>query len=329
MTTRNNELERFKTKINFCEYAESLGFVLDKRGSSRCSAVMRHANGDKIVVARTASRHWVYFNVHGVSARPNGDSGTIIDFVQARKKLSLGEVRKELRPWLGNAPPFPVRPPTQLPVNLRPTEHDAAKVLGTWMNGKQIGDTQAFLVNDRRIPCSVLADPIFADRLRIDRRSNILFPHWNRNGSLCGYEVKNRSFTGFAPGGTKGLWCSRPLTADHVMVLAETAIDALSVAAIFGTDGKRFFSTAGQISPSQATCICSAVSRMPANAEIWLAFDHDNGGLQLAQQVKDALVTLTNNTRKVIMSLPPNFGEDWNDVLRNEAKLLLPRFHNE
>ena len=326
MVTRNEELENFKTLINLCEYAESLGFQLDRKSSSRCSAVMTHPNHDKIVVARTSSGHWVYFNVHGGS---QDDSGTIIDFVQARKKIALGDVRKELRPWIGKPRLVEHGGSRLLPMDLQPAEYDAARVLGKWLNAKRMGSSLSYLLNDRRIPSSVLADPIFADRLRTDQRSNILFPHWNQHGSLCGYEVKNRGFTGFAPGGTKGLWCSRPRTDDQIMVLAETAIDALSVAAIFGADGKRFFSTAGQISPSQATCIRSAVSRMPADAEIWLAFDHDDGGLKLAHQVKDALATLTASTRKVITSLPPNFGEDWNDVLRNNVKPQLPSPHND
>ena len=326
MLTRDAELEKFKKQINLCEYAASVGFFLDQNSSSRCSAVMRHSNGDKVVIAVTSSKHWVYFNVHGGSQE---DSGTIIDFVQARKKVTLGDVRKELRPWIGKPRLVEQGGSRLLPMDLQPAEYDAARVVGKWMNAKRITSSPRYLLNDRRLPSSVLADPVFADRLRTDQRSNILFPHWNQHGSLCGYEVKNRNFTGFAPGGTKGLWCSRPRTHDQTMVLAETAIDALSVAAIFGPAGKRFFSTAGQISPAQAACVCSAVKRMSADAEIWLAFDHDDGGLKLAQQVKDALSTLTGNTRKVIMSLPPNFGEDWNDVLRNNVKPQLPSPHND
>jgi hypothetical protein len=34
------------------------------------------------------------------------------------------------------------------------------------------------------------------------------FPHFDQLG-LCGYELKNRNFTGFAPGGEKGLWSSQ------------------------------------------------------------------------------------------------------------------------
>src|SRR5690606_18362562 len=62
--SRTDELEEFKSQINFCEYAASRGFALDRRLSSRSSAVMRHPSGDKIIVARQSNRHWIYFNVH-------------------------------------------------------------------------------------------------------------------------------------------------------------------------------------------------------------------------------------------------------------------------
>jgi hypothetical protein len=35
----------------------------------------------------------------------------------------------------------------------------------------------------------------FAGRIRIDVRGNAVFPHIDRDG-VCGYEIKNRSFTG-------------------------------------------------------------------------------------------------------------------------------------
>ena len=326
MATRDEELEKFKTLINLCEYAESLGFELDQQSSSRCSVVMKHPNHDKIVVARSSSRHWVYFNVHGGA---HDDSGTIIDFVQARKKFTLGDVRKELRPWIGKSQLVKQRISTFFPMDLEPSVYDAARVLGNWINANRIGSWQSYLLNDRRIPSSVLGNPIFVDRLRTDQRSNVLFPHWDQHGSLCGYEVKNRGFTGFAPGGTKGLWCSRPHADDQIMVLAETAIDALSVAAIFGTEKKRFFSTAGQISPTQAVCIRSAVSQMPVDAEIWLAFDNDSGGRKLVQQVTDALAELSDNQRKVVVALPSTVGDDWNDVLRKGTCPGSPRIEND
>jgi len=44
------ELDRFKTEINLSQFAASRGYQLDKRESSPNSAVMRHPEGDKIII---------------------------------------------------------------------------------------------------------------------------------------------------------------------------------------------------------------------------------------------------------------------------------------
>jgi len=92
-----DELEDFKTTINLSEYAASEGYCIDRRASSRNSVAIRHASGDKIVIARGQDNHWMYFSV-----RDDTDNGTLIDFVQNRKGCKLGGVRQELRPWVGS-----------------------------------------------------------------------------------------------------------------------------------------------------------------------------------------------------------------------------------
>ena len=89
------ELESFKTSIDLRTYAAGQGYTLDRKASWRGSAVMRHANGDKVIIKRDADEHYVYFSV-----RDQNDHGTIIDFVCRRLNISLGTARKELRPWL-------------------------------------------------------------------------------------------------------------------------------------------------------------------------------------------------------------------------------------
>lgn len=108
--TRDSELEAFKTAIDLRAYAASLGYALDRRESWRGSSVMRNEQtGDKIIVKCDSDNHHVYFSV-----RDNADNGSIVDFAMRRKKLNLGQVRKELRPWIGrqsadmpNFPPLP------------------------------------------------------------------------------------------------------------------------------------------------------------------------------------------------------------------------------
>ena len=100
------ELETFK-RIDLRAYAASLGYALDRRESWASSAVMRGAADDKIIVKRDGDGHYVYFSV-----RDDRDNGLIIDFVQKRRGLTLGALRKELRPWVGMS--APVIPPTRL-----------------------------------------------------------------------------------------------------------------------------------------------------------------------------------------------------------------------
>ena len=104
-----DELERFKTAINLTEYAASQGYQLDKRASSRNSVVMRHPGGDKVVIARGEDEHWIYFSV-----RDESDNGSIIDFIQYRRRCSHGDARRELRPWIGGAVPRPASPSTTM-----------------------------------------------------------------------------------------------------------------------------------------------------------------------------------------------------------------------
>lgn len=92
---RVKQLDRFKTEINLVEYATSIGYEYQPRESSPNSALLRHHSGDKIVIVTNTQGHGIYFSFHD-----DKDQGTIIDFVQQRNNFNLGEVRKELRPWL-------------------------------------------------------------------------------------------------------------------------------------------------------------------------------------------------------------------------------------
>lgn len=60
----DEELEHFKTRINLTELVAGQGYELDRRESSRNSAVMRHPGGDNIIIARNEDNgNWIYFSV--------------------------------------------------------------------------------------------------------------------------------------------------------------------------------------------------------------------------------------------------------------------------
>ena len=197
---RQDELDGFKRRINLTEYAATLGYRLDRRASSRNSAVMAHPAGDKIIVAKGEDGHWVFFSV-----RDAADNGSIIDFIQTREGGSLGDVRKALRQWVGGSAPANVpRPPADaFSPDLDHIRKDLVDVRRRYEMMKPIEGHHAYLEDERRIPWHILTDPLFADRIRVDERNNAVFPHFNRDG-LCGFEIKGRALLALPPEPSKG-----------------------------------------------------------------------------------------------------------------------------
>jgi Toprim-like/Protein of unknown function (DUF3991) len=297
------ELESFKSRIDLRAYAAAQGYQLDRKESWRGSSVMRHPNGDKVIIKRRDNGHYLYFSV-----RNDEDNGSIIDFVQHRQHLSLGTVRKELRPWLG-APPVAVPDFPALPKMAK----DRMRVETEYAR-MQKADRHAYLESERGIPAALLESERFAGRVRIDARGNAVFPHFDTEG-LCGYEIKNAGFTGFAAGGTKGLWFSHTRADDNRLVICEGAIDALSHATLFPDEHARYASIGGQVSPLQPELIRAAAARMLVGAEIVAAMDADANGARLADVVKDAVRLVGRDDLRFILQEPTGF-KDWNDHLR-------------
>jgi len=179
-----------------------------------------------------------------------------------------------------------------------------------------------YLENDRSLPAPLLEDPRFAGRIRTDSKGNAVFPHFNREG-LCGYEIKNRGFTGFASGGTKGLWSSHEEDGDTRLVVCESAIDALSHAALFPAPGTRYASIGGQMNPLQPELVRAAAARMPVGSEIVAAMDADTEGRKLADVVRQAVELSGRSDLRFSVHEPVGF-KDWNDQLRGKPIASLP-----
>ena len=309
MMNQDAELESFKKEIDLRQFAVRLGYEIDQCESWRGSTVLRRG-ADKIVVKRNGNGHYVFFSV-----RDDGDNGTVIDFLQRRQKLSLGAVRQILRPWIG-------QPATsaQFP-RLEPASPDRMRVEGAY---RRMANAQRFpyLEYKRCVPVAVLLSPRFAGRMRIDSLGNTVFPHFDAEG-LCGYEIKNCGFTGFAAGGQKGLWFSRTQPEDRRLVIAESAIDALSYATVFPDpeDRTRYASLGGRPSSRQAALVRTTIARLPARAEVVAAFDADDAGRKLVEMVREFVASVAIRTGRSDLifetRLPADEGEDWNQVLQN------------
>lgn len=298
------EAERLKTEIDLRVFAKSKGYELDLKESCPNSAVMRHAGtGDKIIIKRDKDGHFVYFSV-----RDDQDNGTIFDFVQRREHCSFGAVRKELRSFISLPAPLfvPYSP-------LAPVPKDRIRVERTYAR-MQPATRHPYLENERRIPSAILESRRFAGRVRIDARGNAVFPHFDRD-SLCGFEIKNHGYTSFAKGGTKGLWTSHLQHSDNRLVIAESAIDALSYAALFPDENARYASIGGRPTPAQRELIRAEAFALPESSTVVAAMDGDAAGRELAEMVLEAARMVDRPDLRFETQLPTG-AKDWNDVLR-------------
>ena len=304
------EIEHFKTEINFAEYASTVGYEIDHKESSRNSLVMRReSDADKIVITTARNGTGMYFSV-----RDNTDNGTIIDFVQKRHCGTLGQVRQKLRTWLDPA----TRPQVQCdycqPI---PTTKDEQSVLQFWQRSKLIQDGDCGYLESRGITYDDLCKLGINDLTKVDTRGNILFGHYGEYG-LIGFEMKNKKFTGFPKGGSKGLWGAGGQNNVHRIVVCESAIDALSYSKLHPDGEAVYLSFGGSWNPQQPDLLNGWFNQHFPGTEIVAAVDNDPGG----DDYTAALDELAPG--RVKRHSPATRGEDWNDVLMERLGLRAP-----
>lgn len=297
-------LEQFKSEINLSQFAASYGYQLDRRESSSNSVAMKRG-GEKIVISKVTDKgttHWAFFTIGDFAA-----NGTIIDFVMQQDRCSLGRARQILRQWSGSPPPVQ---PIHYAHRLDPITRDRAAILREYARLTASAAHPALIA--RGIPAAAQAAPRFAGSILQDERGNACFPHRDRDG-VSGWEIKNNGFTGFAKGGEKGLWFSRTKASDTALVIAESALDALSYAALHPDDKARYFSTGGSLNPKQPALIATVLEKMPRPAVVILATDNDPAGHELAATIQ----SLAPKASGLEFRRPlPEVGKDWNDQLQ-------------
>ena len=312
-----DELERFKSHINLTEYMAAQGYKLDKAESSRHSAVMRGPGDDKIIIAKGQDGHWVYFSV-----RDEADNGSIIDFVQRRQGLNLGQVRRELRPWVGEAAERPRPAIEHYARTVLPSSPDRQRVACALAKAPPI-ERHPYL-EGRGIEAKTLADPRFAGMVRLDSRGNAVFPHYDREG-LSGYELKNHGFTGFSKGGIKALWHSMNLGQEQRLVITESAIDALSHAQLYPDPNTAYISLGGSPSPAQMELARSAIAKAQnRGSKVVMGTDNDPEGEKIAKRFSDGYSSIEREL--------PAYGKDWNEQIKHEmeqAKKQMERSQNQ
>jgi hypothetical protein len=249
-------------------------------------------------------------------------AATTGSFVQRRKGVKLGGVRQELRSWAGSVRTVERPHPDLFAQDLAPITKDRARVLLDLARMKPLAGSR-YLEEERNLPAALLRGARFAGRLKGDVRGNAIFPHADQDGP-CGYEIKNRGFTGFAKGSDKGLWFSAARAGDSALVIAESGIDALSYAALHPDEQARYASTGGTMNPNQPALIRSAIAKMGQGARVVIATDNDAPGRALADQLEAIAREAGREDLLIVRDLPAGEGSDWNDVLRASPPIPAP-----
>jgi hypothetical protein len=303
----SNELEEMK-RINIADYLIVQGYQLNKLKSSKNALCYDHPTGDRLIVGTDAnSGHSIYCSV-----RDDNDNGTIIDLIQKRHGLNLGQVRKELRPWIGRGPLDQLEIQTPQPRPEPATKDKVAQARGL-AACERIGNHHEYL-EGRGINPETLRH--FRKRVFTDGRGNAIFPHFDALG-VSGLEIKNARFTGFSKGGEKGLWLSGPADAER-LVICESAIDSLSHYQLDHKTPLRektlYVSTTGKLNPESRANLQRLLDKLET-AEIVAGFDNDAGGDRLAVELQEMV-----GKREIIRHRPNR--KDWNEELQHQRQLI-------
>lgn len=163
---------------------------------------------------------------------------------------------------------------------------------------------ERYLIEERKLPRSLLTPLVQAGILYADARANAVFLLGDTPATALGAELRGATawpWRGMAPGSRKdrGFFCV-PATSPQAIVLCESAIDALSCHVLHPT--YRCVSTSGaRPTPAWLSVL------FPLGLPIFCGFDADPTG--------DAMARRMSQLHPTIRRLRPP-AKDWNDFLR-------------
>ncbi len=303
---RDEELERFKQQIDLSEYAkQSFGYEVDEK-KSYANCLCLKSDRDKIFVKQDVkSGNWVY-----ASVTDSNDKGSIVDFLQQRRPLNLGQVRQELRGYLGISRITPVKAAPPKPAKEKPSI--SHKELLVKLKGMSQDATKAKFLNKRGIDAATIKSRRFAGTVLSDRKSNAIFPHRNFQG-YCGLERRNSQFKSFLKGGKKGLWVSKTFKSDKYLFVAESPLDCLAHAQMHpARTDIRYVATSGMLANETKKLLLAAAKRIrEIGGKVVLGLDNDEAGRKMTEELKELVKTN-------VVRVPQ--AKDWSDDLAHKKQ---------
>lgn len=233
--------------------------------------------------------------------------GGAIDLVIHAEGTGFMEAVRHLRQLAGDIAEEPEpKPQPRRALALAPPAEHAWPAVHRWLTA------------DRALAPNLVSALHRRGLLHADTRGNAVFLATDRNRKPAGAECPGtarlpggRRFRGMAPGSGKDLgsfWIPTDNTPPHTLLIAESAIDALSAFSLadLRSPGTVFLSTAG------------AAGRLPAWIEAWTlgciicAFDADGAGDEAADRLA------AQDPR--VSRLRPEGGKDWNEILSAQRR---------
>lgn len=307
------ELERFKTEINIADIAECYAFDIDREKSTRKSIVMKNGR-DVIIISKNANtNHYIYFN-----ANDESDRGTIIDFVQKRTKMNLGQVRKLLRDFLNKKSDFyEIIASSKDEQNMLIAQVKLIEFFTKLFNEtKKEKETNFFFFEERGITEKTFKNTElvgFKDR-------KFYFPLINDKGNIVGIyttdkELKEKKLL---KDSYKGIWIDKRLHKNiNKIFITESPIDSLSLKELgFNDESTLHIATIGRMGDIAKKAIEQILSYYK-DAELVIATDNDESGEDIARELTE--IAKRNKVSNVNRLTINNF-KDINDYLVYKKK---------
>ena len=222
--------------------------------------------------------------------------GGAIDLVMHVQQLGFGQALQWLEDRFGT---------------LVPTQHATLVTAPAWTLPPPAPHhwprVEHYLVEERRLPPSLLTPLVQAEIIYADARANALFLLGDTPATAVGAELRGTTpepWRGMAPGSRKDRgFFSISADSAQAIVLCESAIDALSCHVLHPTC--RCLSTSGaRPDPAWLTAL------LPLGLPVFCGFDADPTGDAMAQR----MMALHPSLRRL---RPP--AKDWNDALRLQS----------
>lgn len=274
----DRELEDLRRLVDCRVVLEHAGWTWDKRQSSVNAAKYR-AGPAQIVVVTHQGKGWF---------DPLADArGDVIALAQHLWGGTLGHARRALRPLAGMAPVMCASPSqgqaseATKPVNAPEVWAQARRLVPGSMGW-------AYLTEQRALPKATLQRALQAEVLREGIYGTVWALHRVKSMAPCGWEMRGPHYKGFSKGGAKALFWVGELSGARRVAVAESAIDALSLATLENWPaGTAYVSTGGGFGPKTAEVLAAL---LPAAARLVAATDQDPGGELLAKRLRDIAV---------------------------------------